>query len=163
MVTFDTAFDRLVGNEGGYSNDPADPGGETMWGVTIAEARAHGYVGPMRDMPREWAKNFYREVFWDVLGDDAPPAVKFQVFDFAVNAGTGTAIRKLQAALGVADDGRWGPISQAALKAAELNDVLMRFAAQRLYYYTSLRHWPDFGKGWTRRVANDLNLSAEDN
>lgn len=51
-MNFDTAFDRLLGNEGGYVNNPADPGGETNWGVTVAVARASGYTGAMRDMTR---------------------------------------------------------------------------------------------------------------
>lgn len=163
MITFDEAFDRLLGNEGRYSNNPADPGGETMWGITIHEARAHGYLGPMRDMPKDFAKNIYRADYWDVFGDETPPAIKFQGFDFAVNAGCSTAIRKMQLALGVADDGRWGPISAKAMAAVDPNDVLMRFAAQRLFFYTSLSKWPNFGRGWTRRIANDLLYSAKDN
>jgi lysozyme family protein len=161
-VDFDQAFDRLLGNEGGYTNDPHDPGGETNWGITIEEARRHGYNGPMKDLPKNVAKQIYREDYWDVLGD-VNPAVKFQAFDFGVNAGISTSIRKLQAAIGVADDGRWGPVSAAKLKSMDVNDVLMRFAAQRLYFYTSLSKWQYFGKGWTRRIANDLNLAAEDN
>lgn len=163
MITFDQAFDRLLGNEGGYTNDPNDPGGETNWGITIAEARRHGYKGLMKDMTREYAKGIYLTDYWDVLGNKVHPAVKFQAFDFGVNAGCSTSIRKLQAAVGVADDGRWGPVSQAAYDKMELNDILMRFAAQRLYFYTSLSRWPYFGKGWTRRIANDLNYSAMDN
>lgn len=162
-MDFDTAFERLLGNEGRYSNDPRDPGGETMWGIVIREARAHGYTGQMRDMPKDVAKAIYRKDYWDLLGDGVHPAIKFQAFDFGVNAGVGTSIRKLQAAIGVADDGRWGPVSAAKLSAMDVNDVLMRFAAQRLFFYTSLSTWPAFGKGWTRRVANDLNYAAGDN
>lgn len=162
-MDFDTAFDRLLGNEGDYSNDPGDPGGKTRWGITEREARAHGYAGDMRALPKEAAKAIYRADYWDILGDDADPAIKFQAFDFGVNAGVQTSIRKLQAAIGVADDGHWGPISKAKLASIDKNDVLMRFAAQRLYFYTSLSTWPRFGKGWTRRIANDLNLAAMDN
>ena len=163
MTDFDTAFDRLLGNEGGYSDDPGDPGGKTRWGITEREARAHGYDADMRDLPKDFAKQIYRKDYWDILGDDADPAIKFQAFDFGVNAGVQTSIRKLQAAIGVADDGKWGPVSKAALAAMDKNDVLMRFAAQRLNFYTSLSTWPRFGKGWTRRIANDLNLAAMDN
>lgn len=163
MVSFDEAFDRLLGNEGSYSNDPGDPGGETMWGIIKTEARAHGYTGDMHNLPKEFAKQIYRTDYWDLLGDEVHPAIKFQAFDFGVNAGVGTSIRKLQAAIGVADDGKWGPVSAAKLASMDVNDVLMRFAAQRLQFYTSLSTWPTFGKGWTRRIANDLNYSAEDN
>lgn len=162
-MTFDEAFDRLLGSEGGYVNNPADHGGPTKWGITQAVARAHGYTGDMRELSRDFAKQIYRESYWDVIGDDANPAIKFQAFDFAVNAGVSTSIRKLQAAIGAADDGIWGPISKAALAGMDVNDVLMRFAAQRLDFYTSLSTWPTFGKGWARRVAKDLCYSAQDN
>jgi lysozyme family protein len=161
-MDFDQAFDRLIGNEGGYSNDAHDPGGQTRYGITIREARAHRYTGDMRALPIDFAKKIYKEDYWDIIGD-AHPAIKFQAFDFGVNAGVQTSIRKLQAAIGVADDGHWGPVSQAKLASMDVNDVLMRFAAQRLNYYTSLSTWPNFGKGWTRRIANDLNLASDDN
>lgn len=161
-LSFDEAFDRLIGNEGGYVNDPRDPGGETNWGITKRVAMAHGYMGAMQSMTRDQAKKIYLTSYWNVIGPDVHPAIKFQVFDFAVNAGVETAIRKLQAAVNVATDGRWGPISAAALKAMSIDVVLMRFAAVRLQYYTSLSHWPDFGKGWARRIAIDLQYSATD-
>lgn len=162
-MDFDTAFDRLLGSEGGYVNNPADHGGPTNWGITESVARAHGYTGDMRDLSRVFAKQIYKEAYWDALGDDVHPAIKFQAFDFAVNAGVSTAIRKLQAAIDVADDGIWGPLSKAKLVTMDVNDVLMRFAAQRLQFYTLLSTWPTFGKGWVRRVAKDLTYSAEDN
>jgi lysozyme family protein len=133
-----------------------------MWGITKRVALAHGYTAAMRKMPKEEAKRIYRESYWDVL-DAAHPAIKFQVFDFAVNAGVSTALRKLQASIGVADDGRWGPVSAKKLASLDVNDVLMRFAAQRLTFYTALSTWATFGKGWTRRVAADLNYAAADN
>ena len=162
-MDFDTAFNRLIGNEGGYTNDSRDPGGETNWGITKRVALAHGYTAPMRDMPRDTAKAIYKASYWDILGDSVNPAIKFQAFDFGVNAGIETAIRKLQVAIGVADDGEWGDVSEAKIKSMDVNDVLMRFSAQRLNFYTSLSTWPAFGKGWARRVANDLNYASQDN
>ncbi|WP_454694039.1 glycosyl hydrolase 108 family protein [Achromobacter aegrifaciens] len=95
-MNFDQAFDRLIGHEGGYSNHPDDPGGETMWGVTIAVARANGYAGPMRSLPRDVAKAIYRAHYWDeVKADSLPFPVAFQVFDAAVNHGTGQAAKRL--------------------------------------------------------------------
>lgn len=156
-MNFDIAFDRLIGNEGGYTPGVGDPGGETNWGIS---KRSYPNVD-IKALTREQAKDIYKRDFWDVLGD-AHPAVKFQVFDFAVNSGIQTAIRKLQAAVRVADDGHWGPVSAKALAAMDPNDVVMRFAAQRLFFMTSLSTWADFGRGWARRVANDLNYGAED-
>jgi len=157
-MDFDTAFSRLIDSEGGYTNNPADPGGETKFGIS---KRSYPDVD-IANLTLDGAKAIYMRDFWNPLGD-AHPAIKFQCFDFAVNSGIGTAIRKLQLAVGVADDGHWGPQSAAALAGMDLNDVLMRFAAQRLIFMTSLSTWDSFGKGWARRIAKDLLYAAEDN
>lgn len=157
-MDFDKAFDRLLGHEGGYVNHPDDPGGETNWGIS---KRAY----PSEDianLSRDRAKEIYRRDFWDVLGD-AHPAIKFQVFDFAVNSGIPTAIRKLQQAIGVADDGHWGPQSAKVMASMDMNDVLMRLNGQRLMFMTRLKGWPSFGAGWANRVAQNLLYAAEDN
>lgn len=158
MIDFDVAFDRLLGFEGRYVNDPHDPGGETNWGIT---KRTYPDVD-IKNLSRDQAKHIYLRDFWSPLLE-ADPAIKFQVFDFAVNGGLSTGIRKLQAAVKVADDGHWGPISQAALAAMDKNDVLLRFNAQRIRFYTSLSRWPTYGKGWANRVAGNLDYAAEDN
>lgn len=158
MTDFDEAFTRLIGNEGGYTNNPADPGGETKFGIS---KRAYPDV-EIASLTLDQAKALYQRDFWNPLAD-AHPAIKFQVFDFAVNVGMQTAIRKLQSAIGVADDGHWGPTSAGTLAQMDVNDVLMLFAAERLNFYTSLTKWDAFGKGWTRRIANDLRLAASDN
>ena len=119
-MNFDQAFDRLIGNEGGYCEVQGDPGGETNWGIS---KRSYPDVD-IKNLTKEGAKAIYLRDFWDAIGD-AHPAIKFQAFDFAVNSGIQTAIRKLQAAIGVADDGHWGPISAAKLASLDLNDVLM--------------------------------------
>jgi lysozyme family protein len=157
-MDFDTAFDRLIGNEGGYCNVQGDPGGETNWGIS---KRSYPDVD-IANLTKEGAKAIYLRDFWEPLGD-AHPAVKFQAFDFAVNSGMQTAIRKLQAAIGVADDGHWGAVSAAALSAMDVSDVLMRFVAQRLRFWASLSNWPQFGKGWANRAAADLDYAALDN
>jgi lysozyme family protein len=157
-MNFDEAFDRLIANEGGYVNDPADPGGETNWGIS---KRSYPDVD-IANLTRDGAKAIYKRDFWDPLGE-VPDAVKFQVFDFAVNSGIQTAVRKLQAAIGVTDDGHWGPVSAAKLSTLEVNDVLMRFIAQRLRFWASLSNWPTFGKGWALRAAKDLEYATGDN
>lgn len=167
-MDFDVAFDRLLGYEGKYTNNPKDPGGETNWGITwpILHQAIAGRLVPdtttIRGLTRDQAKVIYRAFFWDVLRT-AHPAVRFQAFDFAVNSGIPTAIRKLQAALGVADDGNWGPVSAAALSAKDLNDVLMAYLAQRLLFMTSLSGWDTFGRGWARRIAGNLLFATQDN
>ena len=158
MTDFDTAFDRLLGHEGGYVNHPDDPGGETNWGIS---KRSYPSVD-IKALTRLQAKEIYRRDFWDPLGD-APAAVKFQAFDFAVNSGIQTAVRKLQAAIGVADDGHWGPVSARKLASMDVNDVIMRYVAQRLRFWTALSTWSTFGKGWALRAAQNLEYGSEDN
>lgn len=162
-MNFDQAFDRLISHEGGYVNHPSDPGGETMFGVTKRVATAHGYYGNMRDLPRDTAKRIAREAYWDrIKADQYDGAIGFQVFDAAYNHGIGNAVRFLQRAVGVADDGQIGPVSLAAIKRMSVPDVLARFNAERLEFYTKLTTWPDFGRGWARRVAANLKYQAED-
>ncbi|WP_367846453.1 glycoside hydrolase family 108 protein [Rhodoferax sp. WC2427] len=157
-MNFDQAFDRLMGAEGGYVNDPHDPGGETNWGIS---KRSYPTVD-IKALTREGAKAIYLRDFWAPLVD-AHPAVRFQTFDFAVNSGISTAVRKLQAAIGVADDGHWGPLSAAKLASMDVNDALMRFMAQRLRFWVKCSAWPSQGAGWVNRGARQLEYAAEDN
>lgn len=153
---FDRAFDDLIGNEGGYSNHPDDTGGETNWGITSATARNAGYAGPMRDMPKEVAKEMYRERYWRPEFDQLAYSVAFQVFDGAVNSGPTVAIKWLQRAVGAKDDGLLGPMTMAAVNRENPAAVVMRFNATRLDFLTTLPSWPSFGKGWARRISNNL-------
>ena len=86
--------------EGGYANDPDDPGGETNWGITIKVARAYGYRGEMADMPYETAALIYRERYWDAINLDRvcmlSERVAHEIFDTGVNTGVGRAARFLQ-------------------------------------------------------------------
>jgi lysozyme family protein len=158
-MNFDIAFDRLIGHEGGYVNHPADPGGETNWGIS-----KRSYPGvDIKNLSRAQAKEIYRQDFWLAAGQGIAPAVAFQVFDAAVNHGISTAIRFLQRAVGAADDGHWGPNSQRMYLRMEANDVLVRFLAERLDFMRKLSTWSTFGAGWAGRIANDLRYVAEDN
>lgn len=160
MSRFPIYIDRVLGNEGGYVNNPADPGGETKWGIA---KRSYPHVD-IKSLTREQAVAIYQRDFWEqVHGDELPPSVAFQALDAAVNHGIGNAIRWMQRAAGVADDGHFGPVTWAAIKAADKNDLLLRFNAVRLDFYTRLSTWSTFGKGWARRVASDLMFAAEDN
>lgn len=163
MTGFDQAFERLIGHEGGYVNHPADPGGETNWGITKRTALEAGYTGTMREMTREQARDIYHTAYWNrAKADSYHPAIGFQLFDAAVNHGIGNAVRFLQRAVGVADDGIVGPRTLEAIRRMSVTDVLMRFNAERLEFYTKLSTWGSFGKGWTRRVAGNLRFSADD-
>jgi lysozyme family protein len=159
MTRFDEFIERLLGHEGGYVNDPRDPGGETQWGIA---KRSYPHVN-IRTLSRDGAIAIYRRDFWQRIdGDSLPPAVAFQVLDAAVNHGITPAIRWLQLAVGVADDGIFGPVSAAAVCRADPCDLVMRFLAERLDFYTRLSTWPVYGRGWARRVAGNLRYGAAD-
>lgn len=154
-MNFDQTFHKLLGHEGGFVDHPDDPGGATNWGVTERVARQHGYTGPMRELPVEMAKDIYRKSYWaPVRADDLPAPIRYAVFDAAVNSGVGQAARWLQRALGVADDGKIGPLTVAAANMADPEQLLRRMLAQRLKFMTSLSTWPSFGRGWARRIAD---------
>jgi len=158
-VTFDVAFDRVIGVEQGYVNDPSDPGGETNFGVS---RRSYPDVD-IKALTREGAKAIYRRDFWDVLAaDQLPDAVVFEAMDFAVHSGPGTAVRYLQRAVGVADDGEWGTESRKAAAAMSPSDVLFLFLAERLDYMTRCKNWPSAGRGWARRIAQQMRYGALD-
>lgn len=159
MIDFDASFERLLGSEGGYVNDPADPGGETKWGIS---KRSYPQLD-IANLTQDDAKVVYRRDFWDAAKlQDMPTAVAFQLFDFAVNSGIGTAIRKLQQAIGVADDGHFGALSWDALRALSEADTVLKLNAARLRYMTMLKNWPNHGKGWARRIADNLDYGATD-
>lgn len=152
-MNFDKAFERLIGHEGGYVNDPRDPGGETKFGISKRSYPAEDIKG----LTLERAKAIYRRDFWGVAGCDAvPDAMKFDLFDMAVNSGPVTAIKTLQRSAGVTPDGLLGPITLQALNSTPAPRLVARFNGHRLDFMTDLKTWPVFGKGWAKRVASNL-------
>lgn len=125
-------IDALIDREGGYSDHPADRGGPTRWGITQAVARADGYAGDMRVLPRETAARIYRKLYWTAPGFDGIalryPAVAAELFDIGVNMGVGVAATFLQRVLNVMNqngahypdvvvDGRLGAMTLLAIDA----------------------------------------------
>jgi lysozyme family protein len=158
-VNFNDAFTRLLGTEGGYVDNPADPGGETNWGIS---KRSYPNVD-IKALTIDAARAIYLTDFWNrIKADQLPDGVAFQLFDFAVNSGIETAVRYLQRAVGVADDGHWGPMSQAAADATSESDMIMLINAERLDFMTRLKNWPDASRGWSRRIVKNLRYGAED-
>lgn len=154
-MNFDAAFDALLVHEGGYSDHAADPGGKTRFGVTEAVAREVGYKGDMRELPLDLAKRIYLERYWKpVRADELPAAVRYAVFDAAVNSGPGQAIKWLQRALGVTADGVIGPKTIAAANAGNPDALRMRMLGQRLKFMAGLSNWPAFSRGWANRIAS---------
>jgi lysozyme family protein len=158
-MNFDQAFERLISNEGGYCNVAGDPGGETKFGIS---KRSYPRAD-IKNLSRDQAKQIYKTDFWERgCMDQYDPAISFQVFDAAVNHGIETAIRLLQKAASVADDGHIGPVTVAAVKAKSVTDMLMLFIAHRIRFWTKLSTFDKFGRGWANRAADDLVFAAED-
>ena len=154
-MNFNTAFELLLGHEGGFSDHAADPGGKTKFGITEAVARQAGYAGDMRELPVEVAKQIYLERYWKpISADDLPPGIRYTVFDAAVNSGPTQAARWLQRALGVQADGIIGPKTLAAAYAHPSERLLLAMLAQRLRFMAGLPNWPAFSRGWARRIAD---------
>lgn len=131
-MNVDSLIDDVIDREGGYSNHPADRGGVTCWGVTEAVARADGYTGEMRSLPRTRAAAIYRRLYWTAPGFDrvaaSAPKIAAELFDTGVNMGVAIAAGFLQRALNalnrgashypdLALDGRIGKGTLAALDA----------------------------------------------
>lgn len=154
-MNFDQAFELLLGHEGGYSDQKADPGGKTRWGITEATAKNASYTGDMRDLPMDMAKAIYRADYWArIRADELPEGLRYVMFDAAVNSGPPQAVRWLQAAVGETVDGIIGPRTLSAAKQLEPNALKLAMLAQRLRFMSNLPTWPAFGRGWARRIAD---------
>ncbi|SIT41685.1 conserved hypothetical protein [Paraburkholderia ribeironis] len=159
MDSFEDAFKALIGNEGGYCFNPADPGGETMLGVTARVARNAGYTGAMKDLPLDTARQIAKQKHWDPLHlDELDPRVAFQILDANYNGGL--VALWIQKASGAKKDGKFGSDTLDAVKSADPMKFVTRFAAYRLRYLRNLHTWPNFSRGWTARMADNLLLGA---
>lgn len=155
MKRFDDVFARVIGVEGGYSNNPVDAGGPTRYGITQAVARAHGYTDDMRDFPILQAKAIYTTDYWNALQCDSlgPPIDEF-IFDYGVNSGVAIAARSLQRAVGALPDGKIGPMTLTAVKAkTPLQIIRVVFVDRALTYARqSTAELGEFGHGWYARL-----------
>jgi len=142
LVNYTASLQRTLKWEGGYSNNPHDPGGATMHGVTkrVYDAFRHRNGLPTRDVreisPLE-IQAIYQPEYWDAAGcSHLPPGVDLVTFDAAVNSGVRRAQSWLHASFG-----------------QDVVTTVKRFSAKRLGFLHSLRTWRTFGKGWAPRVA----------
>lgn len=162
---FGLAFHALLKHEGGFVNHPKDPGGMTNLGVT--KRAWEDYVGhpvdeaQMRALTPETVETFYRERYWDVVGGDSlPGGVDYCVFDCAVNSGPRQAVRLLQRAARIKDDGILGPNTLDAVRGMDPRLLISRYTAARLDFLQKLPTFTTFGKGWVRRVREVESLAA---
>lgn len=169
---FDKAFDRVFKHEGGYTADPKDrgnwTGGEIGSGQLLGTKYGISAMSyPSVDIPKlslEEAKEIYRTDWWESLKMDIfHPALQYQLFDAAINHGMHSATKMIQRAAGVKADGFIGPITQGAVIEGDLNDLLIKFLAERLIFMTHIKTWSEYSKGWARRIAHNLMIAAKDN
>lgn len=152
-MNFNEAFTELLGHEGGYVYNPADPGGETNWGIS---KRAYPNED-IKNLTQGRAKEVYYADYWLPCHlDRLPEEVRFDLFDAAVNSGVGQAIKWLQEAVGVTQDGTVGPVTEKACSILPGGIIHARFNGIRLEFMTDLVTWRSFGKGWAKRVAKNL-------
>lgn len=167
---FEHALAHVLAMEGGWSNDPADPGGATNFGITIGDfARYRGVPlgsdnrqsleAELASIDRATVRAIYRDRYWlRAVCPELPAAPAVMHFDAAVNHGIGRANRMLQQAVGVVPDGEIGPATLAAVRAADELALIGRYAELRRSAYRRLPIFARFGKGWLRRV--DATLAA---
>jgi lysozyme family protein len=148
MDNFTRAFGIVVGVEGGYSNDPADPGGETKYGIS---KRQYPDLD-IANLTLDEAQAIYHRDYWTAIAGDALPwPLALCVFDCAVNQGQPTARTLLQQALGVPADGVLGPATLAAA-AASTQWHAARFMMLRTQRYSSSMFYARDGAGWLTRL-----------
>lgn len=161
---FEAALKHVLEMEGGYSDDPHDPGGPTNKGILLREYAAWKGITPtalntaslkreLRAIPDEVVRAIYLKKYWEpaLCGELAAPLALMH-FDAAVNHGTGAAIRMLQEAAGSEADGELGPLTRAALARQPLATTLARYGELRRKRYRALPHFWRFGRGWLNRV-----------
>jgi lysozyme family protein len=163
--TYEVCLPLLLAHEGGYTNHPSDPGGPTNFGITIFDYRK--YVKPeataadVRAMTVEEAKKIYRARYWGAQRcDELPAGLDYAVFDYGVNSGIGRSAKVLRRLLGLPD--RPATIDDDVIAAAHALDtkvLVTGICEERLRFLRSLRTWPVFGTGWSRRVA-DVKVKA---
>lgn len=162
---FEASLKEVLKHEGGYVNNPKDPGGMTNLGVTKAVwDRYCGHVSTeaeMRALTPEVVAPLYKAQYWGTIGDELPKGVDYLYFDFAVNAGPGRAAKTLQTALGVVADGAIGPKTLAAIKQADPIKLIDKFSSAKEAFYRSLSTFGTFGKGWLRRVQETAETARK--
>lgn len=154
---FGRALSCVLEDEGGFVNDPHDPGGATNKGITLATFRRYvdksATVDDLKHLTTAQASKVYRSQYWNAIkGDDLPDGVDYAVFDFAVNSGQSRAAKYLQAIVGVPADGKIGPQTLSAVKATDSTAIINMLCDRRLDFLSGLPTWRRYKNGWTDRV-----------
>ena len=156
---FEQCLALVLKSEGGFVNNPKDPGGMTNLGVT--KSVWENWVGnpvteaEMRALGPQDVAPLYKSNYWDkISGDSLPLGVDYATFDMAVNSGVSRAAKTLQQVLGVAQDGQVGEATISACEAANPREIATGVCEKRLAFLQSLPTYGTFGRGWSSRVAS---------
>jgi lysozyme family protein len=171
MSRFDISLERILKHEGGFVNDPLDSGGITNLGVT--KRVWEEFVGhpvseaDMRNLTVEKVSRLYKQRYWDrVQADKLPKGVDYVVFDFAINAGVGRAVKTLQSTVGSNPDGIIGNQTLARVNAIDAKELVNKYSDARTDFYQGIvARKPDqtrFIRGWLNRVEDARKLGLED-
>lgn len=169
-TSFDTAVEKVIATEGGYTNDPRDRGNWTTGVIGKGKCNGTKYgISAMSypdldiiNLTKENAKSIYKTHYWDANHlDKLNPILAVQVFDAAVQHGSTTAIKLLQKLIGVNADGVLGNGTLKTIEFLNQKVLTIRYIAKRLEYYASLKTFSTYGKGWTNRMVANLEDAAQ--
>lgn len=169
---YQSAFTEVIGNEGGFKKEAIDRMDWTsgICDVGILRGTKYGISAgtyPFLDIENltlDEARDIYKKDWWDKFqGDFLPYELAYQVFDSEINHGHKVGVRFLQEAMDVHNDGVLGPVTLRAIGTWDEDKLIMRFLAIRMKYFTGCATWPTHGKGWARRVADNLIKATEPN
>jgi len=165
-TNFTNCLARVLVSEGGFVNNPKDPGGMTNLGCT--KSTWEEYLGhpvseaDMRNLTPDDVAPLYKRKYWDrVSGDDLPSGLDYSVFDAAINSGPGRAAKWLQEIVDVDVDGAIGPGTLAAIDNFAVQDLIAKYNDHRLQFLESLPTYETFGNGWANRVSAVQSASSQ--
>lgn len=165
---FERCLKEVLWHEGGYVDNPKDPGGATNRGVT--KKVWEEWVGhevtkdAIKALTVSEVTPLYRKRYWNVCRcDELHSGLDLLIFDIAVNSGAGRAAKFLQSAVGVGADGSIGPATLAAVGSSSLSttELINIICDRRAAFYKSLPTFPTFGKGWLSRCESVRKESLE--
>jgi len=163
---YDACEAHVLASEGGFTNNPYDPGGPTNWGITLEDAHLYwkhnATASDVKAMPKAVAQDIYRKKYWDALNcDNLPSGLDYTVFDYGVNSGIARSGKILRHCMGLpATDWHVTPDVIAALQKRDIPALIQEINDERLHFLHGLSTWERFGKGWSIRVhsVNAISL-----
>jgi len=155
---FKACLELVLKSEGGWVNNPNDPGGETNLGVTkrVWEEYVGHPVESLKKLTEADVAPLYELKYWrPCYGEVLPRGLDFVVFSMGVNAGPGRSVKLLQSAIGLVPDGVIGPRTRGLISDSNCATLIAKFSESRREYYRALKTFPIFGKGWLARVDKE--------